>query len=239
MTFNKILIIQYGGIGDILFGLKIAYKLYEKYGIKPEWAIRSEIMYMANYIDAPVTFVPFTSMYEKYMQLKHCIEIDGELIIPIQNANSVFPTPIPIMLAKYMLVNLPWEDWSSYIKIKRNTEKENQLYDIVVGNKQDYIIVNNLYSTPPHVQTSSYVPVFENAIQHQFIDNYNIFDWLKVYQNAKEIHTVSTCLIYIFEALSEKMPETHIYNRDCIYTLDQLRFLVPTLKQKQILHELH
>ncbi len=45
------------------------------------------------------------------------------------------------------------------------------------------------------------------------IPGYTMLDWAKVIINAKEIHTVETSVVYMFEALPLKAKEIHIYPR--------------------------
>jgi hypothetical protein len=43
----------------------------------------------------------------------------------------------------------------------------------------------------------------------EFYDDVNLFDWIKVFENAKEIHTVETSVYYILEKLN--LENVHIY----------------------------
>jgi hypothetical protein len=43
----------------------------------------------------------------------------------------------------------------------------------------------------------------------EFYDDVNLFDWIKVFENAKEIHTVETSVYYILEKLN--LENVYIY----------------------------
>jgi hypothetical protein len=240
MTFKSILILQAAGIGDILFCQKIASMLAQKYNKPIIWPVIKEILWVKDYLDTNplLHFIEYTKDHEKFLQCKLPQIVDDILIVPICNAD-LQQFKAPIMMCKYMMCNLNHIGWETYINIKRNFEKEKQLFDMVVNNK-DYIYVNKIYSTPPNQTESSFVKIDNNDkeyVYHQMIDGYNLFDWIAVAANAKEIHTVSTGNFYIYEALQIKFPSIHIYNRDDRHNLAQLGFLKPHLNKQWIFHE--
>ena len=106
-------------------------------------------------------------------------------------ADRTFNTdPTRIMSAKYGLVGLDHRDWANYFKFSRNKEREDQLYYMVLGLKDDseYVYVNDITNTDLRKTSSmadkSYdYPVIENKIY----DGFTLFDWIKVWENAKEI----------------------------------------------------
>jgi hypothetical protein len=244
MNFKSILILQAAGIGDVLFCQKIAEQLAQKYKKPIEWPIIKEIAWVGDYlvVNPLIQFVEYRDeMYNKYLDCKVPQIVDDVLVVPINNAEqSAYKQPI--MKSKYAMCNLDHGGWEKYIKIKRNKEKEDALYNMVVSTK-DYVYVNKIYSTPPIQKISNYVnfnPLEnQNIVYHKFIDGYNIFDWIKVALNAEEIHTVSTCNFYIFEALQCSMPPIHIYCRDHPSNLEQLAFLKPQLNKNWKYHGDH
>ena len=139
-----------------------------------------------------------------------------------------------------MMCNIDFKDWQKHIRIKRNTDKEMQLFEKVVGNRDEYFYVNRVYSTPPNHAVSTLVDIKHlagnNVVEHSIIEGFNAFDWLMVAERAKEIYTVSTGNFYIFEALDCVMPPIHIYCRDHISNLEQLAFLKSNLNKHWIFH---
>jgi hypothetical protein len=112
------------------------------------------------------------------------------------------------MDAKYKLVNLDFNDWNDYFNFKRNIDKENKLYYDVLGLKDDseYVFVNRQFASPPETQICKYIDLnrFSNYIEMKYINDFTIFDWCKVIENAKEIHTVETSINYIIDKINPK-----------------------------------
>ena len=235
-NFEKIIIIQGAGIGDILFCQKIAYMLHEKYQVPIIWPIVSHIKWISSYIISPAIFVDYDSV-KIYQHLTQPTIIDNILYIPLHNSGFI---NTPTMEAKYKLCNLYWENWEKYIRLQRNFEKESELFNKLVENNMQYTYINKLYSTPPSSLESQFVvsDVPGKVVNHFISDEYNIFDWIKVAENAREIHTVSTCTLYIFEALQVKLPPIHVYNRGHHTDLNELLFLRKSLKQNWIFHDI-
>lgn len=239
MNFNKIIIPQWAGIGDVLFCQKITTMLYEQYQVPIIWPLREEILWIKDYIESPVTFSLCDDQFiEKYSQCKQPQIVDNELIIPFCSAiPKVFGGVI--MECKYLMCKLDHINWQDYIKIKRNYDKEAELYDKIVGDTTDYIYVNKIYGTPPILYESTFMQtdIPGNIIQHQVLPEYTLFDWLQIAENAKEIHTVSSGNFYVFESLTTPLPPITMYNRSDIYNLRQLDFLRDNLRKNWTFHE--
>jgi len=247
MNISKLIIKQGAGIGDVLFALRIGRLLYEKYQCKIVWPIIDEISWIADYIDAPYIEWPSYNEYHDLLENPsippYPFHLDSEtVIVPVANA---WPgdglSHHPIMKAKYIMLGLDFNGWQDDIKIKRNKNKEKELYYNVLNltDDSDYTFITRQYSTPRAGQPdmkSPFMPdtLFENhnkIVESSVIPGYNIFDWLMVIEKAKDIHLVSTCLVYILEAIDTKLPTINIYNRDDDGNLRQLDFMKPTFKQ--------
>lgn len=227
--FKKIVILQAAGIGDILFCQKIATLLKASYDVPIYWPIADSIFWLKDYIESDAEFVSSNTMFDLN---------DSDIkFISIQDASHHYNNE-PIMKSKYLSLNMDWDNWQDYIKITRNPSKEQFLYDTLLNRNSPYIYINDIFSTPPDTLRSSYVDINTNMqkIEHQIIDDYTMFDWIAVAEKATEIHTVSTCNFYIFEALKIKLPPIHIYNRNSPSDLRQLDFLKETLRQEWIFH---
>jgi len=242
----KNFIIKQGcGIGDVLFCLKITNQLYEKYGKTIVWPLIPSLLWMRDYIKIP--YVQFVN-YDDFSFLKNYtnnvpIKISEDtILVPLAHADQ--GSSKPIMESKYISTGADFSNWQDSIKIYRNKEKEDSLYYDVLGLKddEDYTFIHRLYGTPDTnyscgASKSPFMPdsllTGKGKIVEGFIhEDYTLFDWIKVIQNAKDLHLVSTSLFYIIEAMDKKLPEIKIYNRDHGGNLKQLEFLKPTLRQK-------
>jgi len=210
---NKILINQPAGIGDIFFCQKIAYALHETYNVDIIWPVISEFSWIKEYIKVPfIYFVDWNDNFEGKdilinNNLSHIFTLNNYLIIPLNKADWNYPG-ISVMDAKYKLVNLDFNDWSDYFNFKRNIDKENELYYNILGLKDnsEYIFVNRQFASPPETQICKYIDLnkFSYYIEMKYINNFTIFDWCKVIENAKEIHTVETSINYIIDKINPK-----------------------------------
>ena len=120
------------------------------------------------------------------------------------------------METKYKLLGHDCFDYASYLKFERKKEKEDRLFYDILGLKDDeeYIFLNKNYGTPPKV-TVYPVPISTSMriVEIYISDEFNIFDWCKVYENAKEIHMVETSINYILETLELKADVLNLYSR--------------------------
>lgn len=205
------LIKQPAGIGDIFFLQKAVYYL-SQYGNKIIWPVIDEFIWIKNYIISPhINFISLNEDFEhkeEFLKLNPNIrEISNTIIIPFQHSDWLYNN-ISVMDAKYKLIDLDFEDWDNYFNFKRNIKKENQLYYDVLNltDNSDYVFINRQYASPPHTEICKYIDLnkFSNYIEMKYLENFTIFDWCKVIENAKEIHTVETSLNYIIDKIKPK-----------------------------------
>jgi hypothetical protein len=119
------------------------------------------------------------------------------------------------MRSKYKLVNLDYSDWVNYIKIKRNTEREEALFKkLNITKNSEYIFINRQFGTPPNdcaVNIFFKKPDKLPVVELEYIEGVRVFDWMGIIENAKEIHTVDTSFSYIIAAM--KLENVNLYPR--------------------------
>ena len=200
------LIKQPAGLGDIFYTQKIAKKvLSAKKADKIIWPIVDDFMYIKDYLigQENIEYVKqseylMEELVDSFTTQQNYIEIDlGDAQLVHQNIGA--------MLAKYKLVNLSDNDWLDYFDFKRNYKRENELfYDkLNLKDKSKYILVNRHFGSPPNQLESPLMNINVNMqlIEMDVLEDFNIFDWCKVLENAEQIHTVETVLGYIIEKL--------------------------------------
>lgn len=247
--YDKIVIKQPAGLGDIFFSLKAAYTLHKGFNCGVVWPLIPQYEWVKDYIKYP--FIQFVSQEEDY-PLKNKInealfpktsivpdirvlELEENnkkyILVPLQHADWVAPG-MPVMEAKYQFVNLDSKNWQEFFEFERNTEKENKLYYEVLGltDDSDYTLVNRRFASPPDTQIFPNVDVskFSNYIEMSYIEGYTIFDWCKVIENANGISTIDTSIQYIIEKLNTKAKFYHCYLRKGNYTYFQIKDLFTT-----------
>ena len=214
---------QPAGLGDILYTYKIAKKIIElgKADLV-YWPVVSQYNYLNNYLENDkIVFVdekndfPFKSVYEQ--DPYKIVNTDELLYIPLQRADSIIPLNTQIsnhpMYCKYELVGLSFNDWSSYLDIKRDLLRETKIKEYL-NLPADYIVVNKTFGTFPNTVIAKTVPEIKNAVEIKNLSFDNPFDWCDVFLNAKEIHTVDTSFCYIIAFLN--ITNVTIYSRNWV-----------------------
>ena len=196
---------QPAGIGDVFFLQKIAHTYREK-ECEIIWPLRDDIFWISEYI-------PDISWYKEsdefpgkeLFNYAGFSDNDEFVYIDTSTADRTFNTdPTRIMSAKYGLVGLNHTDWAEYFKFNRNQEKEDKLYYEVLGLKDDseYVYVNDIVTTDI-VKTGklSNKEYPYSVVYNEIVEGYTLFDWIKVWENAKEIHTIPTALCFILDVI--------------------------------------
>ena len=222
------------GLGDILFCQKIAHKIIEKYNVDQlYWPVSKYYNYLNDYIkldklvfiDENINF-PYGNVYTSPNQ--QIIVNDELLYVPLQSADYIVPynhnTANHPMYCKYELVGLDYTDWTKYVNIIRNPQRECNLIKHL-NYPKDYIIVNRTFGTYPNQIVSSEVPKFDNEVEVTNLGFDNPFDWIKLFENAKEIHTVETSFTIILAALGIK--NVNVYPRNAFRDFRHIKNLFP------------
>lgn len=196
---------QPAGIGDVFFLQKVAHSYREK-GCEIIWPLRDDIFWISEYI-------PNISWYKEsddfpgkeLFDYTGFGETENFIYIDASTADRTFNTdPTRIMSSKFGLVGLDHTDWWKYFKFNRNLQKENELYYDALGlsDHSNYVYINDIVTTDivntGRLSNKEYdYPVISNEIFNEF----TLFDWIKVWQNAKEIHSIPTALCFIVDVI--------------------------------------
>lgn len=215
---DKIAIVkQTCGLGDILFTSKIR-KILENEGYKVIHPVIQEYSWIGEYIEGEF---PVINEF-KYLDLLNNTNLNPEKIIvddveiflvPLQTADRRFEGSV--MDAKYKLMNIDLTDWSNYLTIKRNKNKEEELLKkLNLSENDDFILINNKYGSPPnHLTKSINVNTTSKIVYLDFYDGYTLFDWLKVLEIAKEIHVVESSINFLLEKEDINPNKVFIYSK--------------------------
>ena len=207
--FNKTIFFnQSAGIGDIFFLIK-ASTIICNLGYNIVWPLKKEIFYIKDYL---ITHKNLTFIKEG-----DNFNFSGDyIIIDFQNADKIFDGSL--LIAKYKLLknyglDIDYKDWNKYLILKRNIEKENDLFYNVLNLKdgEEYLIKNCIRSKNiiHNIETNSNLKIIEMKI----MPNFSFFDWSKVIENAKEIWTIDTAINYLIEVLDTKADRLVVYPR--------------------------
>ena len=221
-----------GGLGDILFMLKLS-QLFIEDGHKVTWPVFHEFKWLKDYIpeinwvvledwdiEKPLPDIDFIGK-EYYSNKTSIFQTDDFLYY---NGHGHGDEHGPEMQRKYNVIGADWKDWRDYVKFERNIDKENELFYNVLGLKdgEDYVYVNRHWQTRPTKEVYSGISDDPETygckvVQHDIIEGFSVFDWCKVLENAKGFYMIETSLNYILESpfLFDKVKDKplHLWHR--------------------------
>jgi len=211
-------IIQPQGIGDIFFTQKIAHH-YVDLGYNVVWPVSESYSFLDEYMGTE--------------KIKFTTEINSEtpeLEIVLDGAQ--YTTKGRIMPSKYQKYDLDYSDWQEYFNFRRNHEKEKSLFEQLTNN-EPYVFINKKYGTPPYYTVNesvkkSIIDKSLRVVELDFLDEFTIFDWCRIFENAEEIHTMDTSINYIFDKLKLKTDKIFVYPRKKEETIFELGGLFKT-----------
>jgi hypothetical protein len=196
---KKLLIDQPGQNGDILICLPIAKWYSNEYDI--EWFCPKKFHITFRPIDYCKPVTEISTDYDKIIDMSFGIRSSTPLHKWwIDNQSSWQSFIIP----KYLLADVPLrERWN--LVWKRNKEKENYLYDKIAAKYDHNYIVTHL--TPDCKINSS----AQNRIIFEPIEDFCVFDWIKVLKNSKEIHCIDSLLCNFVEVIPKLISKPKFY----------------------------
>lgn len=196
---------QPAGIGDVFYLQKVA-DFYRNKGCKIIWPLRDDIFWISEYIP-DIEWYKLSDNFpgKELFNYVGFTETNDFVYIDASTADRTYNTdPTRIMSSKYGLVGIDHLDWNNYFKFNRNIERENDLYYNVLNLEDDssYVYVNDIVTTDIIKTGKLSNKKFDHqVISNQIIDGFTLFDWIKVLENAKEIHSIPTALCFIVDVI--------------------------------------
>lgn len=226
---NNIVVNQYFGLGDILF-IEPIYRYLSDLGLKVIAPIQDQYIWIQDHI----RFVDFRKMsgfdmdYERFdfgiLKTLTGEEITDTAYLPLRFSDQIYRDLRPHdssasrywMTDKYSVLGLDYNKWSS-IKLERNKEREKTLKSIVLKDIGDseYDFCNSFYQNALNVglNLESRVKREIPLVSMSKLEGYTIVDWSSIIEGAKKVHTVSTSLLYMIQAIHQEGKEYHLYPR--------------------------
>lgn len=207
------IILQYFGIGDIIFSIPIAEKL-QKDGYRVLWPVKVEFLPGLRKAYPHIHFEDWKQVKVDY-NCKEDKEKNGVRLVPLRWTYETMKVEFRhCMRSKYDFMGMDWNEWNRTM-FKRDEATENRLMKAMGIEKGDrYILINENFRTDNSGRHRILVPangfkVVRMGVYH----GYSLFDWAALIENAETIHSVSTSIIYLMELLPLKAKEVHIYVR--------------------------
>ncbi len=224
---KTVLILQQFGLGDQIWSQTIAHK-FIKDGYEVVWPVKNEYFEGLCRAYPKIKWVPDSIIKPEVFDIKEKIEHEGMLVAPIRWSDSYMKLPYKdVMAAKYLMYGMEWQMWKKYAAWERNFYLENELFKKVgLQNGEPYNVVNTRFGSGTERNIEIKCENGFRNIELQIIPGFSLFDWQKILMEAKEIHTVSTSLLYILEMLPLTCP-IHLYTRKPVeQNLNFVRFLL-------------
>lgn len=208
----KVVINQYFGIGDVIFCQTLANDLI-KQGHEVIWPV---MVYFVEDLQRAYPNIKFVDYKTFPIDYDRRDEHDsGQYrVIPLRwNVEILGVHYNDCMKSKYSLFEQDWTRWRESAMWVRNQERENTLYNIVTRGAENYNFVNKTFASNFKGKVSIKLDNGLPIVEMSQLFGFSLFDWAKVLENAAEIHTVSTSIIYLLEMLDLKAKEIHLYDR--------------------------
>ena len=115
---------------------------------------------------------------------------------------------------KYNFCDMEYHDWKDYVAFRRFEDRECALIEHLGLNiLEPYNLINKSCGTPPHCEYRNNIKPdndYKNVYMEP-IEGFSLFDWLKVCEHAKEIHTMETGLWYLLDKIN--LENVYIYSK--------------------------
>ena len=225
-------IIQPGKLGDIIICLPIA-KHYADLGYKVIWPIFDTFVSMLNEVIDYVTFIPVTSnVYDCVSQSKNVLQklsVDHIFDIAATFPDSVCTNEYVVLgdglthlkfdYFKYNKCHVPFEKkWN--LEFKRNLKQEDEIIkDLTTSQKYDI-------KSTKHSRGNLSIQFQTKNQLIEVNENYNLFSWFKILQQAE-------CIALVDSAMANFVEQTNMSNRKIL--LQKPGHPTPTFKNNWII----
>ena len=168
-----------------------------------------------------LTYVLVNSDYE----FKECfnspqiLQHNGNVYLPLHFSHLHFPE-CPLMISKYLLAQVPLKDFRQSVPKIRDHEREYALEKLVNPNNEDFVLISQLFGTPPNSGQRTLVTNVEVGIKKIYVDyqnkalmDFHLFDWIGLIEKASSIHVVESALSYLVDLYANDLADIHMYDR--------------------------
>lgn len=203
---------QYFGIGDIIFIEPIMRSFFQR-GHKVVLPVLKKYMDIQPYFPY-ITIVDKDDLNIDY-DCKKVVVAEEHVVYPVRWSMEYFnDVLVNTMRNKYKMFDIDLEVWRSTTWLRHRWKENKLIKHLGLNTKEEYILVNNNFYSFDNKVRKFELDSKLNVIQMEFIDGYNLFDWCTIIENATEIHTVNTSIIFLIEILELKAREIHLYSRN-------------------------
>lgn len=217
-------IYQPQGTGDIIFIQKIAHH-YRSLGYKIVWPLYEYFGWLRPYLEKEHYSFPLLSNDRKIMEP---FEHSDKFYYLMGSTHAIFRKPVhsydfvylscgpasmefdEMMTSKYSVAEVDYTGWQQHVNLKRDLDKENELFYNVLNLKDDteYTLINESCSSHRIV-----IPPIGNGVYMRNISGYTLFDWIKVIEKCSRLITIDTSVPILAEVYMPDHVPCHLINR--------------------------
>jgi hypothetical protein len=209
-----VFLMQSFGLGDIIFCQEIANDFIRQ-GYKVLWGVEPHFVSIQKHFPK-VTFIDKSLINVNY-GLPLIQEVGNLIVYPLRFTDSLCKVPYKgCMKSKYLFFGKPWQKWRNVKnEMVRDTEKEKELFYNVLGFKdgEQYVLTSDTFKSNFSGKISFVIETEFKIVELKSIEGFSLIDWSMVIENATEIHSVSSSILYLLELLTLKTNEIHLYRR--------------------------
>lgn len=217
---KEVVLNQIFELGDLFF-IEPIYRHYHNLGYEVIAPVNPEYLWVQYYIPY-VKFKNKKTFPYKYEQVQQ--DNDGRLHIPLRFAHPLYrgyelhygDDRKNWMRDKYLFLGLD-ENLFRTMQFERNFHKEQELKAYIelkqaVNLSGEYNFVNRFFGGSfERIKITPHNNLPEVSLQK--IEGFTLLDWLGIIEEATNIYTPETSLIYLIESFPMKAKEIHLYPR--------------------------
>lgn len=207
---EPLIISQFQGVGDILFSMELVREWISE-GHKIIWPVTSAYVELNKHFPE-VTFVDKELVKIDYNR-KEEYESGGCRIIPLRWAEAILGQSYrEVMRAKYTLYGSNWRNWRK-LTWKRDREAEEHILRVLQIKKgEKFNLINKRFRTDQSGVVDIQIDNGYRNIEMRNIPGTTMLDWSAAIEQAEEIHTVHTAIVYVIDCL-QTTDKLHQYVR--------------------------
>jgi len=229
------LINQPAGLGDIMYTYAIA-AMYASQRYTVVWPVIRQYEWIQEYLgSASIQFVSQGSSFVGKQfydaDIYDPVVTDHFVYLPLcHSSRSMAAAGEPLLFGKYVLSGCPElaSSWPKFLSIRRNMEREERLSKALCLSSpavERYIYHNSLIGSPDgNMQTLAHItipPTSSRVVEHQYMPEFTLFDYIPILSGALEIHTPNTSMCFLVDYLVQNklaLPsqKRYMYARDLV-----------------------
>lgn len=233
-TTSHTIVNQPFGIGDVIWSQTVVREVAEAKRIV--WGVFPQYVEALSRAYTDISFIDHRLVNINYDRRDEYV-MHGARVLPIRHADTIIKKPYNMcMRAKYDMYGVDWQRWKLHARWRRDIAREKELLERFAIDG-DYNLVNNFAGTELQLKGKIAVDNGLPTIDMRKVEDYTLFDWATIIENAAHIYTISTSIIYLLEMLDLKAKEVHYYLKPNEADFSSTDYILAQGRHKYIYHK--